>query len=104
MEPLPHRRAPRPLALWARQSEPGPDASVNGAVDEFRKLVSQFSIPYPVAAVGYPRGARIGRVDVAASPEAEAEAADARTPVVILSRSALKMLRRKGSAQPSAWR
>lgn len=97
------RKNPRPLALWAWRDQPVVETPATTARDELRMLVSQFSIPYSVAAVGYARGARIGQVEVVTPPDAEVETPDAETPVVILSRSALKMLRKQeGTQRPTA--
>ena len=90
----PPRRAPRPLAMWVFQIDlpADPPAAVpRRGPDEFRGLVSQFSIPHAVAAVGYASGARIRRVRVRPSAPA-ANATDPR--VVILSRKLLKAARR----------
>jgi hypothetical protein len=97
----PARRAPRPLAMWAFQFEPvaePPAALSRKGRDEFRALVSQFSIPHAVAAVSYATGARIRRVKVnAVSTRRARSAADPR--VVILSRKLLKAARRQAATE-----
>ena len=91
-------RGPRPMAMWVCHVEPPALAEpASTSSDEFRGLVSQFSIPHAVAAVSYARGATIRRVDVPAMPDGQA-AADADAPVVILSRSLLKSLRQPVAA------
>jgi hypothetical protein len=97
--PAERPRAPRPLAMWAVQSEPPIDLlQPRRARDEFRALVSQFSIPHAVAAVSYASGARIGKVRVTAAPRPKARHHDDRK-VVILSRKLLKAARREASAE-----
>ena len=98
----PAPRAPRPLAMWAFQFEPVADETPavfsRKGRDEFRALVSQFSIPHAVAAVGYATGARIRRVKVnAVSTRRARSAADPR--VVILSRKLLKAARRQAATE-----
>ena len=94
-------RAPRPLAMWVCQFEPvaeTPAPLAHKGRDEFRALVSQFSIPHAVAAVSYPSGARIRRVKVpAVSTRRARSAADPR--VVILSRKLLKASRRQTATE-----
>ncbi len=97
--PAPARPMPRPLAMWAFQfnAEPAPVAAPGSkGHDEFRALVSQFSIPHAVASVSYAKGARIRQVDV---PERRQGAGDADAQVVILSRRLLKEVRRQTSAE-----
>jgi hypothetical protein len=97
--PAERPRAPRPLAMWAVQSEPPIDLlQPRRARDEFRALVSQFSIPHAVAAVSYASGAKIGKVRVTAAPRPKARHHDDRK-VVILSRKLLKAARREASAE-----
>ena len=95
------RRAPRPLAMWVCQFEPvaeAPAPFAHKGRDEFRALVSQFSIPHAVAAVSYPTGARIRRVKVpAVSTRRTRSQAD--PGVVILSRKLLKVARRQTATE-----
>ena len=97
----PPPRAPRPLAMWVCQYEPvaeTPAPLAHKGRDEFRALVSQFSIPHAVAAVSYPSGARIRRVKVSAVSTRRARSeADPR--VVILSRKLLKASRRQAATE-----
>ena len=97
----PARRVPRPLAMWAFQFEPvaDPPAVISRkGRDEFRALVSQFSIPHAVAAVSYATGARIRQVKVKAVSTRRARSeADPR--VVILSRKLLKAARRQAATE-----
>lgn len=92
-------RGPRPLAMWAFQFEPVTDTpspiSRKGR-DDFRALVSQFSIPHAVAAVSYASGARIRKVKIPAVSTRRARA-DADPRVVILSRKLLKAARRQAA-------
>jgi hypothetical protein len=100
-ELAPPRRVPRPLAMWAFQFEPlvdPPAANSQRGRDEFRELVSQFSIPHAVAAVSYATGARIRNVKVAqASKRRATSEVDPR--VVILSRKLLKAARKQTSTE-----
>ena len=100
-EPAPPPRAPRPLAMWAFQFEPVPEPPAvlpTKGRDEFRALVSQFSIPHAVAAVSYATGARIRRVRVTAvSTRRSRSETDPR--VVILSRKLLKAARRQTATE-----
>ena len=98
----PAPRAPRPLAMWAFQFEPVADETpavfTRKGRDEFRALVSQFSIPHAVAAVSYATGARIRRVKVnAVSTRRARSTTDPR--VVILSRKLLKAARRQAATE-----
>ncbi len=97
----PARRAPRPLAMWAFQFEPvadPPAVTSRKGRDDFRALVSQFSIPHAVAAVSYAKGARIRQVKVKAISTRRARSeADPR--VVILSRKLLKAARRQAATE-----
>jgi hypothetical protein len=94
-------RAPRPLAMWAFQYEPVADPPAvpsRKGRDDFRALVSQFSIPHAVAAVSYATGARIREVRIrAVSTRRARSAADPR--VVILSRKLLKAARRQAATE-----
>ena len=97
----PVRRAPRPLAMWACQFEPvaeAPAPLAHKGRDEFRALVSQFSIPHAVAAVSYPTGARIRRVKVPAVSTRRTRS-EADPGVVILSRKLLKVARRQTATE-----
>lgn len=95
----PRSRGPRPLAMWAFQYAPDPPAvpSPRGR-DDFRALVSQFSIPHAVAAVSYATGVRIGKVNVPAVSTRRARS-DADPRVVILSRKLLKAARRQATTE-----
>lgn len=98
--PAPAARGPRPLAMWAFQFEPVTDAPApisRKGRDDFRALVSQFSIPHAVAAVSYASGARIRKVKIPAVSTRRARA-DADPRVVILSRKLLKAARREAAA------
>jgi hypothetical protein len=85
--------------MWVFQLEEAnpQSASARQRPDEFRALVSQFSIPHSVAAVSYASGARIRKVRVG-PPSRKTAPADPR--VVILSRTLLKAARRQ--ARPDA--
>jgi hypothetical protein len=97
--PAERPRAPKPLAMWAVQSEPPLDLlPPRRPRDEFRALVSQFSIPHAVAAVGYATGAKIGKVRVTAAPRPKSRTHD-EGKVVILSRKLLKAARREAAAE-----
>lgn len=100
--PAPARReGPRPLALWAFRFERADDPAPAGEHhDEFRALVSQFSIPHAVAAVSYASGARIRKVRVR-QRRVPADAPDPDARVVILSRKALEAARRQPAAPPA---
>ena len=97
----PARRSPRPLAMWAFEYEPvvePPAVPSRRGRDDFRALVSQFSIPHAVAAVSYPTGARIRKVNVS-QPSKRRGAADADSRVVILSRKLLKAARKQTATE-----
>jgi hypothetical protein len=97
--PAAARPMPRPLAMWAFQFEvePAPVAAPGSkGHDEFRGLVSQFSIPHAVASVSYAKGARIRQIDLRELPHG---AAEPEGQVVILSRRLLKEVRRQASAE-----
>jgi hypothetical protein len=97
--PAERPRAPKPLAMWAVQAEPPVDLlPPRRPPDEFRALVSQFSIPHAVAAVSYASGAKIGKVRVTAAPRPKARHHDEKK-VVILSRKLLKAARREAAAE-----
>lgn len=99
VEPDRLRPRPRPLAMWAVQSEPPAELlTPRRKPDEFRALVSQFSIPHGVAAVSYASGARIRKVRVSAKPRTRAKGKD-EGKVVILSRKLLKASRREAAAE-----
>jgi hypothetical protein len=90
----PPRRTPRPLAMWAFQTERTVEAAAPADParrDDFRALVSEFSIPHAVAAVSYASGARIRRVRVPAARRVAP--ADSSVRVVILSRKLLEAAR-----------
>ena len=94
-------RAPRPLAMWAFQYEPvaePPAVPSRKGRDDFRELVSQFSIPHAVAAVSYAKGVRIREVRVRAVSTRRARSA-ADPHVVILSRKLLKAARRQAATE-----
>lgn len=97
----PAPRGPRPLAMWAFQFEPVADPPAvpsRKGRDEFRALVSQFSIPHAVAAVSYATGARIRQVKIPAVTTRRVRSeADPR--VVILSRKLLKAARRQAASE-----
>ncbi len=96
--PAERPRAPKPLAMWAVQSEPPVELlPPRRPRDEFRALVSQFSIPHAVAAVSYASGATIGKVRVMSAPRPKARNHDEKK-VVILSRKLLKAARREAAA------
>ena len=85
--------------MWAVQSEPPVELlQPRRPRDEFRALVSQFSIPHAVAAVGYATGAKIGKVRVTTAPRPKARSQDEKK-VVILSRKLLKTARREATAE-----
>jgi hypothetical protein len=94
-------RAPRPLAMWAFQYEPvaePPAVPSRKGRDDFRALVSQFSIPHAVAAVSYATGVRIREVQIRAVSTRRARSeADPR--VVILSRKLLKAARHQAATE-----
>ena len=97
----PARRSPRPLAMWAFEFEPvvdPPAVPSRRGRDDFRALVSQFSIPHAVAAVSYPSGARIRKVNVS-QPSKRRGAAEADSRVVILSRKLLKAARKQTATE-----
>ncbi len=97
----PPARGPRPLAMWAVQFEPVTEAPAEisrKGRDDFRALVSQFSIPHAVAAVSYASGARIRKVKVPAVSTRRARS-DADPRVVILSRKLLKAARRQAATE-----
>ena len=96
--PVPDRPRPRPLAMWAVQAEPPTELlHPRRRPDEFRTLVSQFSIPHAVAAVSYASGAKVRKVSVKAVPRPKARSSgDGK--VVILSRKLLKAARREAEA------
>jgi hypothetical protein len=94
----PDRPRPRPLAMWAVQTEPPVELlRPRRRPDEFRTLVSQFSIPHAVAAVSYPRGAKVRRVTVKAALTPKSSHRDD-AKVVILSRKLLIAARREAEA------
>jgi len=100
-EPAPPRRAPRPLAMWAFQFEPivdPPAVPSRRGRDDFRALVSQFSIPHAVAAVSYASGARIRKVKVS-QPSRRRATSEADPRVVILSRKLLKAARKRTATE-----
>ena len=102
--PAAARPMPRPLAMWAFQfnAEPAPVAApASKGHDEFRALISQFSIPHAVASVSYAKGARIRQIDVRELPRGAGEP-DAQ--VVVLSRRLLKEVRRQTSAEVASVR
>jgi hypothetical protein len=93
------RRAPRPLAMWAFQFEPAVDSpALPSQRDEFRALVSQFSIPHAVAAVSYGTGARIRNVKIAQASKRRATS-EVDPGVVILSRKLLKAARKQTATE-----
>ncbi len=65
--------------------------------DDFRALVSEFSIPHAVAAVSYATGARIRRVRVTAARRVAP--ADPSVRVVILSRKLLEAARAEAATE-----
>ena len=91
--------------MWAFQYEPvaepvaePPAVPSRKGRDDFRALVSQFSIPHAVAAVSYATGVRIRKVRIRAVSTRRAKSeADPR--VVILSRKLLKAARRQAATE-----
>ena len=80
-----------PLARWARIETPRPTKHAPVTSDDVRRLIASLAVPTAIASVRYPRGCRIRRVRVPASPDVDSSEVGP----VILSKRALAEQREK---------